>query len=194
MPDVSIISGSSNGSQAAITIRNSSELLALAFAISVPTGNVRLLTQGGRIVVDGSNVEATNEILIDTQNPGVNSLVELRNATMSADVIRARGFNNGLNDALLIEGGTYNASRLIKFYAEGASTLRFRGNVTLNAIGVDLAGQRVSVDSGGVVNAPSTSSFRVFSDDHDYNRVGRGNISTATGQVIQLPYDTRPGF
>jgi hypothetical protein len=192
--DVNIISSSSNGASPAITVRNSSELLALAAAAGAPVGSVRLLTQGGRIVVDGSNVEAGNEILIDTQNPAVPSLVELRNATMSADVIRARGFNNGLNDALLIDGGTYNASRLIKFYAEGASTLRFRGNVTLNSIGVDIAGQRVSVDLGGVVNAPSTSSFRVFSDDHDYNRTGRGTITTATGQVIQLPFDSRPPF
>jgi hypothetical protein len=191
---VDVISGSADGAQPAITVRNSSELLALAAAAGAPGGSVRLLTQGGRILVENSNIRAGGEILIDTQNPAVPSLVELRNATMLADTIRARGFNNGLNDALVIENGTFNASRMLKFYADGASTLRFRGDVSLNAIGVDLAGQRVTVDAGGVVNAPSTSSFRVFSDDHDYNRAGRGSILTATGQVIQQPFSSRPPF
>jgi hypothetical protein len=131
--------------------------------------------------------------LIDTMNSGVDSLVNLRNVIANADVIRARAFSSAGADALVIEGGSYNAAGLLRFYAEGASTLRFRGNVSLNAANADFAGQRVTVDQGGNVNFSNSNTLvRVFADDHDYNIPTRGNINHP--EISRETFSSRPPF
>ncbi len=179
---------SAAGGGAGITISNSSELHSLASGIGLA-----LVSQSGPISVHDSQLTAS-EILIDAFNSSGNGVVELRNAVLNGDVIRARGYHTGGLDALIVNGSRVNATEMIKFYAEGASRLRFQGTVELNlsesgqAI---LAGRTVQVDEGGAVRVRGQA--RVFRDVDNYNKRGFG-VLNASGQVIELPYDRRPPF
>lgn len=186
---VYVSSSSRNGNQVAIQIRNSSELAAL----SAQLANIGVQTNGGQIHIGESSLATTGELLIDTANPGVDSLVYLRNVTASADVIRARAFNSGGRDALVIDGGNFNAGRLLRFYAEGASTLRFRGNVALDTPDAILAGRTVEVDRGGNVNIRGRGS--IYADFHNYNNNNNvnGTINASSG-LTTGGFGSRPGF
>jgi hypothetical protein len=186
---VEVSSPSRNGNQIAINIRNSSQLAAL----SAQFANIAVQTNGGQIHVTESSLQTSGELLIDTANPNVDSLVNLRNVTASADVIRARGFNSGGRDALVIDGGSYTARSLLRFYAEGASTLRFRGNVALDTPDAILAGRTVEVDRGGNVNIRGRGT--VYADFHNYNNNNNvnGTINASSG-LTTSGFGGRPGF
>lgn len=173
---------------AGITITDSSQLRSLASSIGIA-----LLTHGAPIAVRDSQLSASH-ILIDTVDPAANSLIDLRNATLNGDLIRARGFNTADRDALVISGSTINAADMIKFYAEGSSRLRFQGNVDLNLSqggNAILAGRIVQVDEGGAVRVRGDA--QVYRDIDNYNKNGYGTI-TATGKQADLPYGRRPAF
>ncbi|MDB6135335.1 MAG: hypothetical protein JWM59_3578 [Verrucomicrobiales bacterium] len=203
---VAVRNQSSNSSRTGILVRNSSQLLALA-----STGTVKLTTNGSQIQVSdsiltgGTSLSSSGtpgEILIDAMAGAspVDTLVQLNNVTASADVIRARSYNSGERDALVITGGRYDAASAIKFYAEGVSKLRFVGNVALNTPEAALAGKIVQVDAGGTV----TGSGRVvvYADDHRYNTsptsggTQYGNIRANGGSGSPTPskFEARPGF
>lgn len=192
--DIHVNQSGANTSRAGIIIRNSSELRALAAA-----GNLYLTTSGARVVVEDSLLQAGSnggQILIDTmaRNQRTDSLVTLTNVTANADVIRARAFNSADRDALLINGGNFSAASQIKFYAEGASRLRFTGDVRLNAPDSVLAGKIVQVDAGG--NVTGSGRVTVYSDDHRYNTSGYGNIRAngGSGSAQSRSHAERPGF
>ncbi len=183
------ISIESNGSSAAtgsITITDSSILQALAQGSALYVG-----TNGSPITIANSALQA-NVIDLDTLNQAADGLIEIRNSTLSGDVIRARAFNTGDRDAILIRDSAFNANQLIQFYAEGASRLRFQGtnNLVLGANGVaNLAGRTVQVDSGGNVNISGNGN--VFRDVDNYNKDGFGNINISRSASHQ-PYRARP--
>ncbi|RYD36104.1 MAG: hypothetical protein EOP86_06825 [Verrucomicrobiaceae bacterium] len=172
---------------------------------------MKLTTNGSQIQVSdsiltgGTSLSSSGtpgEILIDAMAGAspVDTLVQLNNVTASADVIRARSYNSGERDALVITGGRYDAASAIKFYAEGVSKLRFVGNVALNTPDAALAGKIVQVDAGGTV----TGSGRVvvYADDHRYNTsptsggTQYGNIRANGGSGSPTPskFEARPGF
>ncbi len=190
--DVSVSGGSSRGDlnsnngPATIAVTNSTDLNALAEAVT-------LAALGENITVSGSNfTRGTGQGGINLDLGTINErLLKLANSNFSADVIKARSFNNGLRDALLIEGGTFNAAQLLRLYAEGNSTLRFRGQVTLNSLRTELAGKRVSIDAGGRVLV--NGNVLVFTDDADFDKVGRGNLE-ATGTKQIQPHGGRGRF
>ena len=180
--------GSSGSNPNSVTIHNSSQVLAVA-------GEIKIRTAGGPINISNSSLRATGgELLIDTQFSGSNSLINLSNVSANADVIRARAFAGG-GDALLINGGTYNAASLLKFYAEGGGKLRFTGNVNVNSPDITFAGQNVNVDLGSRVSTNSRS--KVFAgsgspgDGHNYNTSTSGTISPSPTAGA---FSSRPGF
>lgn len=208
---VNVVNKGSNGNRVGILVQNSSQLLALA-----TTGSVRLSTNGSQIkVVDATLTGGTytgsaggngsGEVLIDAMAGAspVDTLVQLTNVTAGADFIRARSYNSGDRDALVITGGRFDAFYALKFYAEGASTLRFVGNVALNTPNADLAGKIVQVDPGGVVTG--SGRINVYSDDHRYNPASTGggpnygtirstNVNQNDGLPYRYKFTERPGF
>ncbi|MES2706702.1 MAG: hypothetical protein V4726_08890 [Verrucomicrobiota bacterium] len=200
---VNVVNKGSNGDRIGIRVQNSSQLLALA-----SSGAVRLTTNGSQIQVSNSTLSGgtysgstggigNGEVLIDAMAGAspLDTLVQLSSVTASADIIRARSYNSGDRDSLVITGGRYDAFTALKFYAEGASKLRFAGNVTINTPNADFAGKIVQVDSGGAVT--SNGRITVYADDHRYNVSGGsyGTIQTTSGgEPGRSKFTERPGF
>ncbi len=189
--NISLHSMNADGSKLGIVVQNSSQLKALS-----SLGSLNLMTDGSSILVANSNLSAGGTISIDTMGSAAvgDSLINLTNVTANASVIQARAFNSLDRDALFINGGSYTASNLIKFYAEGASKLRFAGNVNLNSPNITLAGKTVQVDSGGVVNGNGI--VNVYSDQHNYNSSGftAPGFGTINGSVLRQSHSSRPTY
>jgi hypothetical protein len=153
-----------------ITVSDSTDLNALAQAVA-------LASFGENIEVENFTFSRTpGGINIDAGTIFERTLT-LRNSTFSADVIKARGFQNGGRDALVIDGSRFDASTLVRLYAEGAATLRFRGDVEINSPLTQLAGQTVRVDAGGRVRA--SGNVIVNATNHLYDSAGFGVIEAA---------------
>jgi hypothetical protein len=169
-----------------VTLQNSTQLAALLSHLSVQSN-------GGNITVDNSMLTAGGTLTLDSLDPadaGANGLITLQNASMSADIIRVRSSTPG-GDALVIDGGTYDANTLLKFYAGSASTLWFRGNVSVDSPRAIFSGQTVRVDAGASVNV--TGQADIYSNNHQYNIPGTGTIS-AGGGLNSLPFSGTPSF
>lgn len=182
-----------NATPISITIRNSSDLAALAGSIKFDSG-------GKPILVDSSTLRAnaTNGQIV--LNAGENGgLVTLRNSNLNADVIKALGHSaNG--ESVIIDGGSFIAGKMLKFYATGASMLIFRGNVVINSPNSVFSARTVQVDPGGSVT--STRIIDIYTDQANFNKPGFGTIRMSTNEVPAgvlpniLPFDTltRPAF
>jgi hypothetical protein len=166
-----------------VSVKNSTDLNTLVEGLTLAQAGESLLFEGN------TYTRRPGTISVDA-GTFLNRNLTLRNNVITADVIKARGFQQGGRDSLVIEGGQFNATQTIKLYGEGVSTLRFRGAVQLNAPQSDLAGSRVAVDAGSTVTA--TGNVRVYSDDHAYNRPGSGTLTAPTTQ--SLPHASRPRF
>lgn len=176
----SLTIGSTNDpSPSGITISNSSQLQAMV--------ELAVLTNGKPISVDGSTLTATKNLTIDSGELG--GLVTLRNAVLSADVIRVRG-SSASGDALVIDGGTMTAT-LLKLYAGSNGTLRFRKDVNLKADQAILAGQTVEVENGGRVSISGKGT--VYTKNANFNQPNFGTISDIKGQVTHSK-QTPPNF
>ncbi len=180
---------------ATITVRNSSELAALAGSIQFDSG-------GRAIVVDSSTLKAnttTGQIVLDAGEAG--GTLTLRNANLNADVIKARG-HSASGDAVIVDGGSFVARTVLKFYAAGASILRFRGNVSLDSPLSVLSARTVQVDVGSSVTSTGVVKVFVTPGQDLFNRAGFGTIITSTRDIpggvapVVLPLDSaeRPAF
>lgn len=153
-----------------IEVRDSTDLNALAQAVA-------LASFGEQITVEDSAFSRLpGGISIDAGTIFERTLT-LRNSTFAADVIKARGFQGGGRDALVIEGSRFDASTLVRLYAEGVSTLRFRGDVDIRAPLAQLAGRTVEVDAGGRVRV--SGDVTIHADQHHYDSAGFGTIDAA---------------
>jgi hypothetical protein len=177
-----------------IHVGNSSELQSLignldlkAFRAAIDLDSGAKLSAKKAIMIDGFVKDARAADGSPVTTPGV---VTLQNAQLSAASLRVRGFADG-SDALVVDGSTLNATQLIKLYAEGASTLRFRNTVTLDTPLAVLAGRTVEVDSGGSVNISGKG--RVYTDHANYNKSGYGTIQ-AQGGLLKGSYHARDSF
>lgn len=176
----------SQESRTRVTLQNSTQLAALLSHLTVQS-------KGAPVTIDGSTLTAAGDLTVDAQDatdPGANGLVTLKNASLSADVIRVRSSVAG-GTGLLIDGGTFNADSLLKFYSAGASTVLFRGTVTVNSPHAIFAGQTVQVEAGGSVNVSGQAD--IYSSNHLYNSAGFGTIS-AGGGLQSLPLTSAPDF
>ena len=169
-----------------ITVTNSSELTSLLASLD-------LLSGGGPITVDTAKLSARRNLTIDSfagNFPNDPAVVNLKNLQAMANLISVRAFSPS-GDALIIDGSTFNASQLIRLYAEGASTLRFRNHVTLTTPRADLAGKTVEVDAGGSVNISGKGN--VFTDHPNFNSGGFGTIQAGGGLKVDT-FGKRPDF
>ncbi|MEQ1748289.1 MAG: FecR domain-containing protein [Prosthecobacter sp.] len=178
-----------------ITIRNSSQLLALA-------GSIQLDSGGRAISVDNSILRAnsqTGKIVLDAQENG--DALTLRNATLNADVIKARG-HSASGDAVIVDGGSFLARTVLKFYATGASILRFRGNVVIDSPLSIFSARTVQVDLGSSVTSTGVVNVFVNPGQDNFNKAGFGSLTTRTNEIPAgvapsvLPFDslTKPAF
>lgn len=178
-----------------ITVRNSSQLLALAGSITFDSG-------GKAILVDNSTLranETTGQIVLDAGEAG--GTLTLRDANLNADVIKARG-HSASGDAVIIDGGSFVARTVLKFYAAGASMLRFRGNVVIESPHSIFSAQTVQVDLGGSVTSNGFVDVFVNSGQDNFNKPGFGTLTTQTREFPAgkapnvLPFDSpaRPAF
>jgi len=161
---------------ASITVRNSSQLAALAGSIKFDSG-------GRAILVDGSTLRAnTNngQIVIDAGETG--DLLTLRNSNLNADVIKARG-HSASGDAVIIDGGSFVARTVLKFYAAGASVLRFRGNVSIDSPRAIFSARTVQVDLGGSVTSTGIVDIFVNPGQDNFNKPGFGTIMSRTNTI-----------
>ena len=122
--NVTLSSQQSKAGQAAITVASSAQILALlAGAAPGPGGTIKFTSAGGPISVNGGTVEA-DKGTIDIENSGNNGTVNLNNANLNADTVKARAF--GANGQLIIGGGsTISANTAIELYAEAALEVLF---------------------------------------------------------------------
>jgi hypothetical protein len=181
-----------------VVLNNSSELNALLGAITIQS-------KGKPITIDASILKAKtitiDSLLANSTDPAPVTLTgqpepSASAPAMSADIIRARGYNP-IGDALIINGGYYRATQMIKLYAEGdASNLRFTGTVILVTPTAHLAGKSVSVDADSSVTIIGHGV--IHADNHNYDILDapdpdpdRGTISAG---VEQKTYDSRPSF
>ncbi|MGK0190114.1 MAG: hypothetical protein ACI9R3_005934 [Verrucomicrobiales bacterium] len=167
-----------------VTVSDSSDLNALAQAVA-------LASFGENITIENSTFTRTpGGINIDAGTIFERTLT-LRNSTFAADVIKARGFQNGGRNALIIDGSRFDASTLVRLYAEGASTLRFRGDVEINSPNTQLAGQTIRVDAGGRVRA--SGNVKINATNHHYDTAGFGTIEAA-GSKNTSNYESRSRY
>lgn len=180
-----------NATPISITIRNSSDLAALAGSIKFDSG-------GKPILVDSSILRAnatTGQIVLDAGDGG--DFLTLRNSTLNADVIKARG-HSASGDAVIINGGSFIARTMLKFYATGASMLRFQGAVTINSPLSIFSARTVQVDPGGSVTSTGVVNVFVNPGQDNFNKPGFGTITTRTNEIPAgvvpniLPFDSNP--
>lgn len=172
----------SDAGPATITVADSADLGALAEAITlanlgenITVTNSRFTSRPGGINIDAGTIfERT---------------LTLSQSTLAADVIKARSFNTGGRDALVIDSSSFDASRLVRFYAGGDSRLLFRGNVDIVSPRSQFAGRIVEVERGGRVTSSGT--IDIYSDDHRYNNGSHGTIN---GTPNRHPFSTKPRY
>lgn len=174
------------------TISDSSQLRALGTQID-PL-QIYIAARGGDLSVLNSDISADNINLESTLNN-----IVLTNATLSADVIRARAM--GPNGQLVINGATFNANTALKLYAEGSNgQVRFIGNSSLNGQSAIIAAKTVTIDSGVSVSVRNPAGLRVHTDTRNFsNNGGPLNFGAFTdGSVpINVPANTfgsRPAY
>lgn len=161
---------------ASITVRNSSQLAALAGSIKFDSG-------GRAILVDGSTLRANTsngQIVLDAGEAG--DILTLRNSNLNADVIKARG-HSASGDAVIVDGGSFVARTVLKFYAAGASMLRFRGNVSIDSPRAIFSAQTVQVDLGGSVTSTGIVDIFVNPGQDNFNKPGFGTIMSRTNTI-----------
>ncbi|QIF00918.1 FecR domain-containing protein [Roseimicrobium sp. ORNL1] len=165
-----------------INVSNSSELKALSFV--EPSKLVKLVAQQGDINISNSLVEARN---IEMEALAGN--IHLLNTQTSGDIFKATTY--GANGWINVGGTTINAGTLIQLFAQGANGgVRFTDNSQLNSPVVKIVGKTVEVLNGKTVTVPeSTSSFKIFSDNHKYNISGQGTFTKVPQQQAFGPPD-----
>lgn len=179
----------------AIKVTSSAQLLSLlANAAPGKGGSIKFTSAGGTI--DMSGTAKADRGTIDIRNTGSNGIVNLTNATLHGDVIKAGAL--GSNGTLNVGGGTLNADSTIKLYADGSNgTVNFTDNVTLSGTSVKtISGNTVTVFDGKVVTVSGPGPANVFTNRPNYSGSGGNNSTTGTfggkGATTQ-PFSARPG-
>jgi len=180
-----------------INITDSTQLQVLA---SDPNALLRLASETGNINIDASTLQSGKDIEIEAMKGNVS----ITNSTLAGDIIKARTL--GPNGQLIIGGTTFNATTLLRLYAEGGSGLvNFIANTALKGANIDIAGNTVQITNpagGGttVVSIDPSSNFRVYTNTDNYNKAGFGTFTDGVNQkgstlnVDKHPFKNRPTF
>jgi hypothetical protein len=167
----------------------------LAAGAPGPGGEVVFRSAGGDVDISGDVTADRGRV--DIENTGANGRVALNNATISADVVRARAF--GDNGTLIVNGGTISADSMLKLYADGSNgTVLFSGNVSLNGNSTKIiTGNTVTVSPNVVVTIGGPSPAQVFTNNANYTGFGGNGSSSGTfggaGATTQ-PRAGAPGY
>lgn len=181
-----------------IHITNSAQLTALASLDNDDQLDalLRLESIEGDITVDKkSKIKGTN-VEIEAFKGNVSILNSNVSATHALKVGAFKPDGTLLISGSTLTGGptTPNASDLIRLYAGGSNgKVLFQGKVTLDSDEVQIAGKVVQVDAGGVVSVPKGNTH-VFSDSHNYNTTGYGNINSTYLQQYNFNHASKPDF
>ena len=181
----------------AIALTSSAQIASLLSASAPgPGGAVTFKSAGGDILVSGGKIQADRGT-IDMQNVGANGLINLSNATVSADVVKVGAL--GDNGQLIIGGGTISANTLLKLYAGGSNgTVDFVSNVSLNGNSTKIiSGNTVQINSGVVVTIGGANPAQVFTNNPNYTGFGGNGSTTGTfagrGATTQS-FSAAPGY
>ena len=180
----------------AISVSSSAQLLSLLSA-SAPGagGTIKFTSAGGAINVNGT-VRA-DKGTVEIANTGTGGNVNLTNATLSADTVKAGAL--GSNGTLNVGGGTISADSTIKLYAGGSNgQVNFTDNVTLSGNSLKIiAADAVTVFNGKVVTVQGNSPASVFTNNPNYTGSGGNGSTTGTfggqGATTQA-LSSAPGF
>jgi len=180
----------------AIEVTSSAQLLSLlASAAPGPGGTIKFTSAGGAINMNGT--ARADRGTVDIRNNGNQGVVNLTNATLHGDTVKAGVF--GSNGTLNIGGGTIDADSAIDLYAAGSNgTINFTNNVTLSGNSVKtISANTVTINNGRTVTILGPSPANVFTNHANYTGFGGNNSTTGTfagsGATTQ-PLSSAPGF
>ncbi len=191
---IALTSNKTNGT--AISVSSSAQLLALLSNLAPgPGGSIKLTSAGGAINVNGT-VKADRGT-VEMTNNGANGAVNVNNATLHGDVVKAGALGN--NGTLNVGGGSIDAATTIKLYAGGSNgRVNFTNNVTLsgNSLKV-IAADTVTIFNGKVVTVLGPNPANVFTNNPNYSGFGGNGTTTGTfagkGAVTQS-FGLAPGY
>jgi hypothetical protein len=192
--NVRLTSGRTSGT--AIRVASSAQIASLlAAGAPGPGGEVVFRSAGGDIDISGTVTADRGRV--EVENRGTNGRIALNNATISADVVRARAF--GENGTLVVNGGTISADSMLKLYADGSNgTVLFSGNVNLNGNSTKIiTGNTVTISPNVVVTIGGPTPAQVYTNNPNYTGFGGNNSSTGTfagAGAITQPRDAAPGY
>lgn len=193
----SITIDSSRTDKTAIKVTNSGQLHALLSAASTgPGGTILLRSAGGDIVVDGGSVIADGG-LVDVRNHGVAGKIELKNSTISADIVKVGAL--GANGTLTVGGGSISADTALRLYAGGSNgSIVFDDHVSLNGNSAKIiSANTVTIKSNKIVTVNGSSAASVYTNNANYTGSGGNGSTTGTfaGQgAVTLPHSGSPGI
>ncbi|MDZ4815308.1 MAG: FecR family protein [Verrucomicrobiota bacterium] len=178
----------------AITIQNSSQLLALVDAIGGgPGGQININSAGGDINLAGILKASGSGSKLEVINNNGGTINIASTSQMNAELIKMNAM--GPNGSLIIGGGSMSADSVLKLYAGDATggLIRFTGDATLSSTSAaDIAAKTVQIDSGKSVNI-SGPAANVFTDVPNYNGGAYGNF-TGSGINSTQPYANAPAY
>jgi hypothetical protein len=180
----------------AIRVASTAQLASLlAAGAPGPGGEITFRSAGGDIDISGSVTADRGTVQIE--NAGPNGRITLNNATVSADVVKARAF--GDNGILVVGGGSISANSTLKIYADGSNgTVLFNGNVSLNGNSAKIiTGNTVTISPNVVVTIGGPTPAQVYTNNPNYTGFGGNNTSTGTfagAGAITQPRAAAPGY
>jgi hypothetical protein len=173
----------------AIRVASTAQIASLlAAGAPGPGGEVVFRSAGGDIDISGTVTADRGRVEIE--NAGNNGRVTLNNATISADVVRARAF--GANGVLTVGGGSISADSMLKLYADGSNgTVLFNGNVSLNGNSTKIiTGNTVTIAPNIVVTIGGPTPAQVYTNNPNYT--GSGGNGSSTGRFAGAGATTQP--
>jgi hypothetical protein len=172
---ITLKSGKASG--VAINIANTGQLLSLLDAAAPGPGGkivIQAVASTGNSQVNVSGKLQADRGAVDIRNSGSSGQVNLTNADIRADALKAAALGN--NGVLQIGGGSLTADTTLQLYApNGNGQVVFIGNVSLNGNSTkSIAGDSVTIHNGVVVtvNGPKASVYV-----NSQNNVPKANYS-----------------
>jgi len=192
---ISITSKKTTGT--AISVSSSSQLLSLLSSVGTSTGgSVKLISSGGDINVSGKMT--ADRGTVETTNNGANGVVNLSNATLHGDTVKAGAL--GTNGTLNVGGGSLDAATTLKLYASGANgNVNFTDNVTLSGNSLKIiAADAITIFNGKVVTVLGLTPASIFTNTPNYSGFGGNGSTTGTfggkGALNPQPLALAPGY
>ena len=159
---ITLKSGKTSG--VAINIANTGQLLSLLDAAAPGPGGkivIQAIASTGNSQVNISGKVQADRGTVDIRNSGSSGQVNLTNADIRADTLKAAALGN--DGVLQIGGGSLSADTTLQLYApNGNGQVVFLGNVSLNGNSTkSIAGDSVTINNGVTVtvNGPKASVY-----------------------------------